>query len=102
MGVRVDVFFVVCFQVSVSLIGGGWLYCSKRMEYTSVKCDISHCDVEELSSGVTKVLTIPVRRCGGGVGALLDDAITMPAIGFLIRLSAHAPPPLCVDRQAGC
>lgn len=49
-------------QVSVSMIGGGWVYCSKNMESTSVKCDLKKCDVTELKSGVTTTLTIPVRK----------------------------------------
>eukprot|EP00903_Cladosiphon_okamuranus_P016049 g14818.t1 len=48
--------------VSLSLIGGGWLYCSKKMQYTSIKCNNTHCDVEELSEGVTSVLKIPHSR----------------------------------------
>ncbi len=46
----------------MSLIGGGWVYCSRNMEATSVKCDLKKCDVTELKSGVTTTLTIPVRR----------------------------------------
>ncbi|CAM9184426.1 unnamed protein product, partial [Hapterophycus canaliculatus] len=50
---------MVWLLVSLSLIYGGWTYCSRRMESTSVKCDLRSCQVLELKSGVTSVLTIP-------------------------------------------
>ena len=65
-------------QVSLCLIGGGWQYCSRNMESTSVKCDMRSCDVTELKSGVLTKLTIPVlhtscrMRCSRGADVVVD------------------------------
>lgn len=43
------------------MIGGGWVYCSRRLESTTVECDQRSCRIAELREGRTRVLTIPVR-----------------------------------------
>ncbi|CAM9883811.1 unnamed protein product [Pylaiella littoralis] len=50
---------VVWALVSFSLIGGGWLYCSRRMESTSVICDSIRCTVDHLKERVTTRSIIP-------------------------------------------
>lgn len=42
-------------------MGAGWAYCSMRPEHTAVLYDMRGCKIAELTNGVTKLLTIPVR-----------------------------------------
>lgn len=50
-------------QLSMSMIGGGWVYCSRKMESTRVLCEPGGCKIEDLRAGETTVLMIPVRYC---------------------------------------
>lgn len=49
-------------QASIALIGGGYTYCSRRVESTNVQCDRKGCKVAQLTEGIVSVLSIPVRR----------------------------------------
>ncbi|CAM9976153.1 unnamed protein product [Scytosiphon promiscuus] len=65
---------------SFALIYGGWTYCSRRMESTSVKCDLRSCQVLDLNSGITSVLTIPRgHMVRGEVVRLKNGQVVNPA-----------------------
>eukprot|EP00904_Undaria_pinnatifida_P011061 jgi/Undpi1/7085/HiC_scaffold_22.g09559.m1 len=48
--------------LSLGLFAGGWTYCSKRLESTSVKCDTRGCKIAQLTNGVTENLYVPRMR----------------------------------------
>ncbi|CAM9417293.1 unnamed protein product, partial [Ectocarpus sp. 4 AP-2014] len=48
--------------LSMSMIGGGWVYCSRKMESTRVLCEPGGCKIEDLRAGETTVLMIPRHK----------------------------------------
>lgn len=50
-------------KVSAGLIAGGFLYCQKNVESTSITCDNRQCQIMQLRDGTETLLTIPVSVC---------------------------------------
>ncbi|CAB1120835.1 unnamed protein product [Ectocarpus sp. CCAP 1310/34] len=48
--------------LSMSMIFGGWVYCSRKMESTWVLCEPGGCKIEDLRAGETTVLMIPRHK----------------------------------------
>lgn len=73
-------------QASIALIVGGFMYCSRKVESTNVKCDHRGCKVLQLKEGGIDILTIPVRLRNAAAAALAAAA----AAGSAYFMSKHA------------
>lgn len=66
--------------LSLGMMAGGWTYCSRKLESTTLKCDMRGCKLAELTDGVVKVLTIPrMNMIRGELVRVKNGAIVDPS-----------------------